>query len=323
MTIRKILLFLAVFLSFGIFGYKILTTPDNPLIKMLRPPISSVDAKVIMGPYPLEKDLRLLQSHNVKTLISLLNPQLPYEKQLLEQEQVLAKKYGFTLLNFPMSSILGQRFGADYERNAELAAKAAAETPGKVYMHCYLGLHRVKVVEGLFAQYKVVSDNYLARTAERDTQFKLLDEAQAHFDKGDFSSATRSVEAMKNPDVPALLLRGWSQYRLGNDADTMRQFSDILKTNPNNADALAGLGYSALRSDALDDAARYFGEAIKLDSANPEIVAGMGILKYRQGEWAQADEFLRRTLQLNPKHTEARDLLAKLAASGNTSLDNK
>lgn len=314
MTRRKILLFLGVCLSLGVFGYRTLTTPDSFFIKLLRPPISSLDAKVIMGPYPLDSDMRLLKSHNVTTIISLLNPLLPYEKNLLDEEETLARQYGFQFLNFPMTSILGRRFGADYERNAALAAKAAADAPGKVYLHCYLGLHRVKVVGELLAQYQLVPDRYLPRASERDAQFKLLDEAQAQFDRGEYGAATSSVDAMQSPDVPALLLRAWSQYRLGNIGAALQQFSAVAKLNPNNADAIVGLGYSALRKNELEEAAEYFFAAMKLDDANPAVMTGLGIVKFRQGQLVAADAFLRRALQLDPENDEAKALLAKVVA---------
>jgi len=323
MTIRKILLFLAVCLSMGVFGYGILTTPDSAFIKMLRPPISSMNAKVIVGPFPLESDFRLLKSHGITTVISLLNPLLPYERQLLAQEEALARQYRLVFMNFPMTSILGQRFGADYERNAALAAKAAADAPGKVYLHCYLGLHRVKVVGELLAQYQLAPDRYLARAAERDAQIKLLDQAQAQFEHGDFAAATSSVDAMQSADVPALLLRAWSQYRLGNIANAQQQFAALAKLNPNNSDAIAGLGYSALRNNALDEAAEYFIAATKLDDTNPAVLAGMGIVKYRQGQMAQADEFLRRALQLDPNNDEARALLGKVAVGAGAAVSRR
>lgn len=319
MTSRKILLFLAVCLSLGVFGYRLLTTPDSFLIKMLQPPISSIDAKVIMGPYPLDSDMRLLKSHNITTVISLLNPMLPYEKQLLVEEEARARQYGFTFLNFPMTSILGQRFGADYEHNAALAAKAAAEAPGKVYLHCYLGLHRVKVVGELLAQYQLTPDRYLARAAERDAQIKLLDQAQAKFDQGDYVGATGSVDAMKSPDVPALLLRAWSQYRLGDIANAQQHFADVAKINPNNADANTGLGYCALRNNELDEAEQYFLSANKSDAASPTVITGLGIVKYRQGQLAQANDWLRRALQLDPNNDEARALLDKMAVGAASS----
>ena len=319
MTNRKIFLFLILCLSLAVFGYRMLTTPDSFFIKMLRPPISSIDAKVIIGPYPLENDMRLLKSHKITTLISLLNPMLPYEKQLLEEEEALARKYGLVLLNFPLTSILGHRFGADYDQNAELAAKAAAEAPGKVYLHCYLGLHRVKVVGQLLAQHQLAPDRYLARAADRDAQIKLLDQAQAQFDAGDYTGTVRSVDAMKQADIPAMLLRAWSQYRLGDIATAQLNFANVVKTHPNNSDAIAGLGYCALRNNELDAAADYFLTANKSDNANPTVITGMGIVKYRQGQMAEADEWLRRAMQLNPNNDEARALLDKLPPSAASS----
>ena len=41
---------------------------------------------------------------------------------VLDEEKKRAERLGIRVLDFPMGSILGQRFGADYERNSRAAA---------------------------------------------------------------------------------------------------------------------------------------------------------------------------------------------------------
>ncbi|NTU50480.1 MAG: hypothetical protein HGA87_06365, partial [Desulfobulbaceae bacterium] len=111
--------------------YVLLITPDNPVMRIFRGEISDVAANIIIGPYPLERDMKRLSEKGIETIISLLDPNLPYEKQLLEQETTLAKQYRLKLLNFPMASILGQKMGAYYDKNASAVADVIETSKGK------------------------------------------------------------------------------------------------------------------------------------------------------------------------------------------------
>src|SRR5579863_2713508 len=86
-------------------AFWVLITPDNPLTSYFSAPITVRDARVIVGPYPREADFQLLKRNHVDTVVSLLDPKLPFERVLLDRERSLAEQYGMRLLDFPMGSL--------------------------------------------------------------------------------------------------------------------------------------------------------------------------------------------------------------------------
>src|ERR1051325_1096869 len=137
----------AFFLSLGAFW--ILLTPDNPLTNLFRAQMSDVHQRVVTGPYPVREDFEHLSANGVTVDVSLLDPKIPYERVLLDQERRTAAKYGIEVVNFPMASILGQKMGSYYEKDALAAANTidSLRRSQKVYLHCYLGEHRMVAVK--------------------------------------------------------------------------------------------------------------------------------------------------------------------------------
>lgn len=67
-----------------------------------------------------------------------------------------------------MISVLGKRFGSGYEKNARAAAEAIMlAEPNKVYVHCYLGVHRVESVRLELQALGEATGTYSVRHAER------------------------------------------------------------------------------------------------------------------------------------------------------------
>ena len=108
----------------AVVGLLVIVTPDNALVRLFRTSITdTADARIITGPYPVEKDFRILQAAGIRKIISLLNPAIYYEDVLLQKEKQLALNYGMEVVNYPMGSILGQKFGSAYEGSAAAAAR--------------------------------------------------------------------------------------------------------------------------------------------------------------------------------------------------------
>ena len=61
-----------------------------------------------------------------------------------------------------------------------------------------------------------------------------------------------------------------------------REFEDVLRADPNNANAHRGLGYAALRAGKLDTAAREFHWAASLNSQDPRVHYYSALLMQRQ-----------------------------------------
>jgi tetratricopeptide (TPR) repeat protein len=297
--------------ALGAGAWLILVNPTNPLTLLFRAKLTATDSKVVLGPYPVEEDFSILMRNGVTTIVSLLDPRIPYEAVLLERERALAERYSIKLLNFPMASILGQALDADREERIAKAAEAIAEEPGKVFLHCYLGVHRAKAVVEAVRERGVTADRYLVRQGERDTQTLLLDEAQAHYDAGRFREAAIVAAQLKDPPVRALLLAGWAAYRLDDRSVARARFTAALAKDPTARDAHVGLGYVELRDGALAGAQREFQTALR-SGTDADALVGLALVEERRGQDAQAVTHLRSALAAAPQHEEARALLAKL-----------
>src|SRR5690242_16781034 len=68
----------------------VLASPGNPVTAFLSAPISVRGTHVIVGPYPSADDFALLKRNGVTTIVTLLDPRLPYERVLVSRETALA-----------------------------------------------------------------------------------------------------------------------------------------------------------------------------------------------------------------------------------------
>lgn len=294
-------------------AWYILITPSNPLTRLFRGQISDTDARVIIGPYPEERDFALLKQHQVSLVVTLLNPEIPYEAALLEREKVLAQKHGIELRSFPMSSIFGQRFGDEYDRSADAAAAAIASSDGKVYLHCYLGIHRIQVVRDRLAKQGIEAGRYAVRAGERDDTARLLDAAEAAYNNGRYQEALDTlarVDAAQLTDA-ARILRGWSFYRIGDIAKAREAFAEAQRGSPDNAEASTGLGYCAYRDGDHASAERYFSTAIRAVPNNADALGGLGLTLFLAGRRDEAARHLKAALQIGPNQ-ELRDVLDRI-----------
>ena len=128
----------------------VLVTPDNPLTKLYRAPIEQLNDRVFTGPYPVGDQFSQLHAQGVTADVSLLDPKIPYERVLLHRERKNAERAGLQFYDFPVASILGQKFGSYYNANVRHAAltidSLERNGTGKIYLHCYLGQHRMAAV---------------------------------------------------------------------------------------------------------------------------------------------------------------------------------
>ena len=276
-----------------------------------------VSSRFILGPYPLEEDFVNLERKGVSTIISLLDPDLPYEKILLDQEQVLAMQHGMRVLNFPMASILGQSFGKDYVANSRAAAQAAIESKGIIYIHCYLGLHRASHVQRFLEDYAGGSTATQQGSLQpgRSEDVLALDRANIAFMQGHYEQSLRELAEIHAKDYQATLLEAWSNYRLGKIGEARSGFAKVAAERPDLADAAGGLGFCALQSGDLDEAGRQFKLVLSMHPHDAQALAGLGHVKYRQGRLAEARILFERVLTQYPDDIEAREMLEKLKPS--------
>ncbi len=292
-------------------GYFVLITPDNPVMRALRGEISDVDSNIIIGPYPVQSDFEKLKKNGVTKIISLLDPAIPYEKSLLDQERIVAKQLQMELVNFPMISILGHKMGANYEKNAAAAADEIAASKGKLYVHCYLGIHRAIVVKNLLKEKHIATGSYLIKGGERSNLTIELDKAEQLFNEHYYLEARNVLDNMASLTPAAKLLYGWAAYRQKDIVEARKRFEELAKAPASASDASIGLGYCDLQENKLDSALATFSKVIQSQPKNESALTGMGMALYRQNKFEESATYLEQALQINPANSEAALILKR------------
>ncbi len=299
---NTVIMVFVILIILGFAGWALLISPNNPITSFFSQKISDVDARIVIGPYPLDNDFRRLKVAKIGLIISLLNPAIPYEAVLLKEEQDRSARFKIPVKNFPMSSILGQRFGSSYDESAKGAAEAMASFPGKVYLHCYLGIHRVSVVRDLLTKQGIEAGKYSIRKGERGKKSLELDSAEAAFNQGRYNEALDWIEKIGGNDITpaALLLRAWCYFRLDRLPEAQSTFGNFLETSPDNVAANTGQGYCYLHLGDLGRAEQSFSKALDKEPANADALGGLGLTLYRSGRLEEATRKLEASIAIVP-----------------------
>jgi len=143
------LLFIIVFVGYLFSMASVYFSYIEPYIlplRMIQGEARYITENIMVGPYPHEKDMeKLAKVNKVKVIVSLLNPSLPFERSLLEKEKKLVRKFGFTFYNVPLSFI-NLESPENYRSMERIRNILERHKNEKVYIHCYLGRHRVGFV---------------------------------------------------------------------------------------------------------------------------------------------------------------------------------
>ena len=297
------------------FGAWVLLHPASIFVQPWRAVRTEAPVKgVLLGPYPVEEDFVALKKRGVTTIISLLEPDVPYEKVLLDRERALAKRHGMTVKSFPMGSILGQKFGDNYSKNSKAAAEAALAADGVAYIHCYLGLHRARNVLRYLAEHaQVQAQTYVtagARVSSADMEAE--DRATRLFSEDRFEESLAALSGVKGKGVRMLRLEGWSLYRLHRNEEARAAFARALALSPNDKDARIGRAYSDLARGRLEQAEQDFLELRRLYPTDVMVLLGLGNVYFRQARWREAEAVFLEMLQHDPGNVEAREMLQRV-----------
>jgi tetratricopeptide (TPR) repeat protein len=299
----------------GALGVWVLLHPASIFVQPWRAERTVSTAEdVLLGPYPVEADFIALKQRGVTTIISLLEPNVPYEKVLLEQERERAARHGMTVRNFPMGSILGQKFGNDYAKNSKAAAEAALGAEGVAYIHCYLGLHRARNVQAHLAA-NVRASTFAATNATPDADLAAERRAKAAFDAGNHEGSLAILATIPRKTPRVLRVEAWNHYRLLRIAEARAAFGKVLEQQPGDRDALAGLAYCDLFENQLEAADHGFAQVLALDPDEVFALEGLGHVRYRQSRWPEAETLFARAATLNPANPETRQMLDRIRAS--------
>lgn len=154
-TEKKVWLLVGVFALLFAYGIYNVYKPDHLPMSFVRGEVRAIGPGVIVGPYPTEPEMRRLKRLGVVELVSLMDPGNPVESPLVAKEAESARGLGLGHVVFPMGFVdLGS--DANTARVEEALGYVLANTPeegeGKLYVHCYLGRHRVGIFLDLYSK---------------------------------------------------------------------------------------------------------------------------------------------------------------------------
>ena len=138
---------IAILICASLYGfYNYYVAPEQFPISFMRGTVRQVDATIFLGPYPTEQELARLRRMGVTMVISLLDPAMPFETPLIDQEKIVVERHGMQFDNVPFSIFPALDTPENVAKATNLAARVRSE-PGVYYIHCYLGRHRTGFIE--------------------------------------------------------------------------------------------------------------------------------------------------------------------------------
>lgn len=145
-TEKKIWIITAVFMGLVAYGVWNLFQPDKFPMSFARGEVREAAPGVLVGPYPTLEELKLLKRNGIREVISLMDPESMAESALVRSEKELVSRAGLVFRNYPMD--FKDMNGVKSTESLEGALERLSGRAGtKVYVHCYLGRHRVGLVE--------------------------------------------------------------------------------------------------------------------------------------------------------------------------------
>ena len=311
---RIVIAVLALGLAGFAFGVWVLLNPASIFVQPWRAVRAEAPVKgVLLGPYPVEEDFADLKKRGVTTIISLLEPNVPYEKVLLERERALAERHGMTVKNFPMGSILGQKFGEHYSVNSKAAAEAALAADGVAYIHCYLGLHRAKNVQRYLAEHaQVQAQTYATANATSDADLETERRAKKLFRAGQYEESLALLATITKKTARVRRVEGWNLYRMQRADEARVAFTRALELAPGDHDARVGLAYADMAGGRLAEAEAGFADLRRLRPDDVSVLEGIGNVYYRQARWKDAELAFQELLRRKPDNGDAREMLERV-----------
>ena len=145
-TEKKLWLVMAVFIGLAAYGVWNIFQPDVFPMSFVRGEVREIAPGVFGGPYPTEAELRLLARNGVVEVISLMDPESVVEASLVKEEKKLVADKGLMFRNFPMD-FQDMNSPKSAEGLEQALSRISARGAQKIYVHCYLGRHRVGLIE--------------------------------------------------------------------------------------------------------------------------------------------------------------------------------
>lgn len=156
--------FMALIVMMVLSNFDILEPYLVPL-HMAQGPVTEYGGNITIGHYPQMYELeRLKKQRGIDLDISLLDNGLPQERVLNAQLARRAQKLGIGFKSVPLNYI-HLNGEVNKEKLGELVAFIRANGSRKVYIHCYLGRHRVKAVHDELLKQGLIHEPTVAKGA--------------------------------------------------------------------------------------------------------------------------------------------------------------
>jgi tetratricopeptide (TPR) repeat protein len=295
----------------GGIGYLILLSPNSIFIKWAQAALPDQITMISIGPYPKEAEFKKLQASKVKYIVSLLDPRLPYEKALIEEEEREAVKYGMVVKNFPMASLFDRQIFPDFEKQQKKAVDFLKNIDAPAYLHCYLGKHRVMNVRDQLIKAGVPKRYWTPAGSSQEywNTLNAITDARMAFRRREYPRVLDLLATVTVKDVDVTYLRGWSHYHLGMLDEAEEDFRQGLEVDPENPRNLVGSGYCYLRRGDTNAAQKQFSRVLEQIPDDLAALSGMGLTYLRLGDKSAAAQLFRQVLERDPDNEEAKDLL--------------
>ena len=297
----------------GAAGYWILLSPGSIWVRWAQAEFPSRITRISFGPYPTATELRDFKAKGGKYVVSLLDPRLPYEKELIEREKREARREGLIVKDFPMASVFDHKIFSNYKQEETKAVDFLKHLNGPAYVHCYLGKHRVLHVRNALRNAGVPA-SYWTPTGTRKEYWELVNrlaDARKEFARGNYAQVITILEPVTARDVDVADLRGWSHYHMGLYTEAVADFKAGLEVDARNPRDLSGLGYCYLRQGNPVMAQRAFSLVLNRTPQDEGALVGQGLAFLALRNHSAATEMFRQVLTLDPGNLEARDGLKK------------
>ncbi len=131
----------------------------------------------------------------------------------------------------------------------------------------------------------------------------------------DVSSSAYTVTPLKIADATAVVADIHLHSR-DYQEQALKEFQEVLKSDPNSAPACRGLGYAYLQKQDFDQAGEYFKRAAQLDSTDPRVHYYDALLMVRRGGFGSSADSaaitkeLETSISLDPTFADSYALLA-------------
>lgn len=133
-------------------------------------------------------------------------------------------------------------------------------------------------------------------------------DGKAAYEAGDYAAAVSGWEAFltANPElVPVWLRVADANSRMDNAAGARAAYERVLEFEPDQSDALFGLGMLSANAGDADTALGYFERIQDADPDDPSLFYNIAELYFQRGQAADAIVFYERALEIDPQYLAA------------------